>query len=62
MLILAFEYFQNVPCQRKYYFLPNHKTYFRTAMITFSMSLYHEKLANSNITFEKDEINLFLDK
>lgn len=25
------------------------------------MSLYHERLANSNITFENDEINLFLD-
>lgn len=35
--------------------------YSRTAMITFSMSLYHERLANSNITFENDEINLFLD-
>lgn len=30
-------------------------------MITFSMSLYHERLGNSNITFENDEINLFLD-
>lgn len=35
--------------------------YSRTATITFSMSLYHERLANSNITFENDEINLFLD-
>lgn len=30
-------------------------------MITFSMSPYHERLGNSNITFENDEINLFSD-
>lgn len=35
--------------------------YSRTAMITFSMTPYHERLANSNITFQNEEINMFPD-
>lgn len=60
MLILTLEYLE-YSCQRKHYFLPKHKMYSRTAMITFSTSLYHERLANSNITFQNEEINLFPD-
>lgn len=41
-------------------FLPKHKIHSGTAMITFSMSLY-ERLANSNTTFQNEEINLFPD-
>lgn len=32
-----------------------------TAMITFSVSPYHGRLANSTITFQNEEINLFPD-